>query len=480
LKAKIIDVLKNFSNEDCKKFADFIESEYFNKSKILCKFYKLLIKFKPDYSDSDLTKKTIFHDLYPGKPYNEMRMLNLLSGLYKLSEVFISIESFKKEPLAVDKFMLGGMNERKLNKFFKKNYRNIKNKIKNTVLHDEPYFKWGHEIEYEYYSFLSQNDPVYYLDKEPIMTYLNKYNEYFIFKSLLNYHNIYNTSYYYDLNFEIPFIENILQYIELQGIDKNPAISIQYNILMLIKERKEVYYYKLKELMTTHPCIMSRLDTLNTYIVLFNFCISQWNDTYLQNKFVNETFNLYKHVIENRIYKYDSNAYMSHTFYYNSVQSGLAVKEYTWTEEFINKYSSELENKHKVFAYNLCYATYYFSIKNFEKSLDCLIKMDRRHSYFNMKINSLILQNYYEMNLFENAFSHIDSYRHFLKENASIKEQNKKREINFLNIFNNLLKIKSGTNKICKNDLDKMKNLGNTAYNKWLFEKISELERNVK
>ena len=102
MKAKIIDILKNFSNEDYEKFADFIESDYFNKSYILRKFYKLLIKYSPDFSDPNLSKKTLFQELYPGKPYNEIRMLNLLSGLYKLSEMFISTESFKKEPLALD------------------------------------------------------------------------------------------------------------------------------------------------------------------------------------------------------------------------------------------------------------------------------------------------------------------------------------------------------------------------------------------
>jgi hypothetical protein len=480
LKAKIIEIFSSFSDSDYEKFGEFISSVYYNKSSVLRKFYKILLKYAPDFNENKVSKENIFNEIYPGKVYNEARMLNLLSGLYKLSEKFILTESFRQDPLAGNRFLLAGLNERKLNKFFINNYKKIQNELNNTVLQDEPYFKWRHEIEFEYYSFLSQNNTLYYLDKTPIQGYLDKFIEYFIIKSLLNYHHVYNTRYLIDQNFEIPFLESIPRYLEMHGLDKNPAISIHYYVYMLIKEKKDIFFYKLKDLMKQYPGIMGRLDTFNTYIVMINYCIAKWRNAVKNNEFVNETFGIYKYVVENGIYKFDINAKMVHTFYYNTVQSGLALKEFTWVEDFINRYYKDLEEKHKLFTFNLCYASYYFNTRDYEKSLECLNKIDRKHPYFNRKINSLTIQNYYELDLYENAFSHLDSFRHFLKENNLESDQDKNREMNFINVLNNLLKIKSGTKKAVKTDLELMKELNNTANNKWLYQKITELERNVK
>ena len=92
-----------------------------------------------------------------------------------------------------------------------------------------------------------------------------------------------------------------------------------------------------------------------------------------------------------------------------------------------------------------------------------------------MDIKSWTLKNYYELEYFEQAFSLIDSYKHFLTKNKSLSDHFRERHMNFLKFSEELFKIKSRIN--VKPDAGIKKHLDNTVnivHKEWLSEKISE------
>ena len=478
MKAKIIDILTTFSETDLMKFGEFIDSDYFNKNIISRKLYAELIKYAPAFESNSLTKQNLFSVIYPSKKYNEARLLNLLSGLYRLSEDFIAQESFMKKPLVKEHLLLYGINDRNLYKFFDKAYEKIQIEIDNKTLRDKEYYKKKQEIEYEHFANVSNTKRMYFLNKEPVQSYQDKFFEYFAVETLMNYSHLLNQKkYVVDHNFNMPFFEPLMDYIKENSLGNIPTVSIYYNLVLMIRENDEQYYFRIKELMNKHPNILEGVERLNVYTNLINFCIARWIHNTLKSEFHNETFDLYKKIITEGIYKFDKITLIGDTVFVNVVQSGLLVKEYNWVEEFINKYFNELAETDRLTTFNLCYALYYFKLKKYESALECLSKMDRKKIYFNIKINSLTLQIYYEMNHYENAFSVIDTYKHFLKDNKKITPHEKVRENNFANDVSNLLKIKSGTKNINKAEFNFHKDTRNTSYVRWLLEKSEELEK---
>src|SRR5689334_19668997 len=97
INAKIFDVLKTFSKEDFVKFGEFINSDYFNKSEMLRNLYEAIGDFSAKLDDEKLTREYLFEKLYPGKKYREGTIVNLLSGLYKVSEEYIAFETLRNE-----------------------------------------------------------------------------------------------------------------------------------------------------------------------------------------------------------------------------------------------------------------------------------------------------------------------------------------------------------------------------------------------
>src|SRR5438876_9075950 len=137
INAKIFEILKTFSDEDYVKFGHFVNSDYCNKSIILRKLYSEIIKYAPELSDEKLTRENLFAKIYPGKKYREGTIVNLLSGLYKLTEEFIGFEAYKKETFTKQRYIIRGLGKRSLEKFLLKKYNDLLTELNNSKVQDE-------------------------------------------------------------------------------------------------------------------------------------------------------------------------------------------------------------------------------------------------------------------------------------------------------------------------------------------------------
>jgi hypothetical protein len=426
----------------------------------------------------DLNRENLFNELYPGKKYREGTIVNLLSGLYKLFEAYVAQELFEAESFTKERYLLKGLSSRKLDKFAFKNYRDTVNKMEATAIRDADYFHSRHELEYQYMTFLSSNDRGYNnLGKETIQNYNDKLIEYIIVWLLSVYAFMMNQKKYVrDDNFDLSFIELIFNYLNESSFQRVPTISIYFNLLKLINEDDERHYFKLKELLSANPDILGSNERRNLYINMLNFCTFKTRVSGV-NRFTEEAFKLLKFIIENKIYITEDNTKLDHILYLSTVETGLNVKEFDWVENFINQSREDLSDENKDNTYNLCYALFYFSRKNYGKSLDYLSKVQRMYAFFNLQINTLTLQNYYELNLYDNSFSLIDSYKHYLKENLEIPAFNRARTKDFLNTVNKLLKIKCHKLKFDPSEFDlSREEFKNILKKRWIIEKINEIQ----
>lgn len=476
IKNKFFEVIKTFSDEDFVKFGQFINSDYFNPSLMLRKLYSIILENTPRLSDEKLTREYFFHELYPEKEYREATILNLLSGLYKLSEEYIAHESYKSDTLSKERYLLKGLGSRKLYKFLTRCYEQFQNELLNMKYQNEEYFYNRYEVDADYMIFTTLEMP--HAETNSIQVMHDKLIDFVLVKILSAYIYMLNQKKYgFAHNFKMSFIEHIIPYLKEYSAYHAPAISLLYNLMMLLKDDDEQYYFKLKELFETYPDILDRSGTWTAYVCMVNFCETRVENERSNEKFSKEVNELYRTIIENEIYQLkDWYPFMHHRLFFNVVRNGLYQNEFEWVENFMTKYRDELSEEHKLSTYNLCLALYYFNRKEYEKSLEFLTKVRSENLTYSLHIKALTLQNYYELNLYDNALTAIDAYRHFLKENPDILTRDKTHHSNFAKVVYHLLKIKLGEESYMNDKFDSyiVENTG-ILERKWLIEKIEEI-----
>lgn len=135
----------------------------------------------------------------------------------------------------------------------------------------------------------------------------------------------------------------------------------------------------------------------------------------------------------------------------------------------------------------LLYANSMYDImnKDFKKALTLLCKINFNNFldaiddnlYFKTDIKRYTLICMYELGYFENALIQIDSYKHYLNYTRIIPGKMKKKNINFLNLLTELIKINHLFDEF---KLHKLKikilnaSINDITYREWFLKKISE------
>ncbi|CAN5579450.1 hypothetical protein BH10BAC5_BH10BAC5_20310 [soil metagenome] len=99
---------------------------------------------------------------------------------------------------------------------------------------------------------------------------------------------------------------------------------------------------------------------------------------------------------------------------------------------------------------------------------------------YDLKLLQLMI--YYELDYFEEAFSMLDSFRHFLANNKNVSERRGKSHEEFTNCYTDLLKCKTENSKKKPDEIkQELKTVYDSLrYKDWLYAKADELIDKVK
>jgi tetratricopeptide (TPR) repeat protein len=151
------------------------------------------------------------------------------------------------------------------------------------------------------------------------------------------------------------------------------------------------------------------------------------------------------------------------------------MKEFRWLKKFIETYTEKLRPEYRENMKYLARANLDFAQGKFEKALENISKVKYDIFIYKFDVKNLMLKIYYELNLFDPAFSLIDAFKHFLSENKEHAEIYRMQYGNFLRIYGKLLKAKesgkTGEVDFLSEEVDSTEALASRI---WLKEKINE------
>lgn len=487
---KLIELLKNLSKDDFKELEKFVASPYFRKERDLSPLLRIMKSFHPEFNSKNLNDEFIFKNLYPEKIFGDERSYSIIktltSELFKTCKEFLIQLELKNDVNRRNFYLLNQLRKKKLYREFEKEY--------NTSIEYQEKSDGGSPEDFINKYFLSYSYGEYCVEKglhKQAYESIFKMGEYaavaallrgfrmselkMVARSFCELNPVFNLSEYF-----IKFIDNNKF---IKGIEKNnnkyfPLIEISYMIhKMTLDYKNQKHYFKLKELVDNNLNLLGREEKYMIFGIMGSYCVRMTNELNL-NEFMREQFELYKKSLELDVVKWRAEDDFQLSLFRNIVLTGTIVNELDWVEDFIKKYSPELNIEYRSSMENYTLAYLQWARGEYEKALDFLIKVKYDFFLFKIDIKNLYFRIYYEMNLIEQAFSVLDTMRHYISNTKDLHEIFIMRSYNFIKYSSELLRLKSsGAVKdinILKENIRKEKFIESR---RWLLAKADELKK---
>lgn len=481
--SKLIEILKTFSKEELKSFKKFIISPYFTVRNVEGLF-TIIKKYHPEFNSERLTKKAVYEKLFPSEPYNEKKLKNLVVDLTRLAEKFIVYNSLDAQPNEYDRFLAAEYKNRKNDRLFFRTIKALEEHSGGKHFGSTECFSDDEKIERLKESYYGSRNR---FDKSipSRLKYTELFTASFLIRFLRKLRDKLRVKEGYNMPFESPLLESVLESIDFDRMlkllkEKNDPylwlVEIYYYVYKSAYEEtgSRYYYSRLKESFLENIEKFSHSEKYFLFNDLVDCCIKK--EALGSKEFQKEEMEIYKQMFSHNAYSANENEYLSVVLYRNILLHSLTVKDYQWLDSFIKNFTSKLRPEYRSSMMNLAFANLHFEKGESDKSLSCIRNIEFDFFLYKTDIRTLTLKIYYELNLYEAAFSLIDSFRHFLADTDEISGHIIYRHQNFLGFYNRIIKAKSsgetGDVDFILKDISSQKEIASKS---WLLKKAEEL-----
>jgi len=469
---KLTRILGSFSKEEIRDFEIFINSPYFNNGKYLVKFFREVKKFWPSFKNKRCTKEIIFSTLQPGQEYNDAYMRKLISNLTRLADEYLIYSAYSNETAEKTLALLKQYRQRGLDQEFDKMFINTEKEFIEISESDNK------DKSFDLYR-LYGNAVNYHLDRDysEVLGYYQKeadsFVKYTVTKLLEMYGDMVNSRHLFHTDFNMPLLYEIIKNAEENGFYDDLTLKISTYSLLIELTQDEKHYQKLKDTLYNEDINPGRETELNAYMTMINFGIRKAHSG--EEKYYHEIGNFYDKMLKKGVLTEDG--YLQYYYFINIVTNRIRMKNYKAAGEFIREYSEKLHPDDRDDVVNFCLARLSFYIGNYEEALGYLAKINLQQSHIKLEVKNYLLMIYYELNMQEEAFYIIDSYKHYIKRDETTSNLVRQTNRNFLDLYAKLLRLKLSPDNDELFLLEKKIETAETINKKWLTGKVNELNK---
>lgn len=486
LKSKVVDILRTFSNDELKKFGEFLNSPYHNKNKKAVKLFEVLSEHHPGYSNKNLSKenifKLIFHDGTSGKQFNDASVRNLLSDLLLLSEKFLSFQRFEEDGFDFNEKCLRELNDRKLTAVFERKLKSAEDQLRTGEFSGEEHFYKRYLLQ-ELKSFNRQFTDNLRLYKDESLANAFQYLSYFYLIRSFKIYNFFQFQKQYNINQPRGFLSDVLRNIDVENllkqgentVDKDSQIlKVYYSMYMsLSNPEDDGYYFRYRELLTMNDHYFSPLEKYGLYVCLTNSCVQKIDLG--KEQFFKECFDVYKLMFEKNVFAAYP-GFFSMTTFSAIVNTGIAAGEYDRIEKFIEEFADKLNPEHKEDAVTYSLAQLNFAKGNYPEALEYISRTNTEFSNFKFHLKILSMKISFELEDYESLYYTLDSFKHFIAKNRIVGNSYKTEFNRFFKIIDLLVKLRQEKSKDISYKISSLLKNKSIAGRSWLLKKFNEIE----
>ncbi len=472
---KLYIVLTHFDKVEQNRLRKYIRSPYFNVNETLMIFYDILTEhINKNGKAGALVKENIWKKLFGKESFSDVRFRKLGSDLLKLIEGFLAQEIYDDNSLEQASYLIEAVNKKKLEKLYSGSIRNAQ--LISEQQHQKPasFYYYQYLIEKNYFE-LSEVE-LKRSEKSNVENIINNLDYFYLAEKLHWYSSVLSRKQLVSHEYELLFIDEIVEHINNHKYENIPAITVYYNALLTQTDsNNDENYRRLTEVLEENSTLLPRSELYQLYSSVLNYCIlkvNQGNQSYLREFHENV-----KYIIETEIIFNEKNTgELNPWLFKNIVLIALRLSEYEWTEKFIKDYKERLpiESRDNAVSYNL--ALVYFYQKKYNKVIPLLNSVEYEDLSYNLGSKSMLIAIYYEQDDYEPLVSLTDTFKTYLNRHKDINEKMRLNYLHYIQFVRKLTKIMPGDNKAVEQLKQEIKDAKGVASEKWLLEKLAELE----
>jgi len=479
--SKLVKILVTFSKEEWKEFEKFAASPYFNKGRNYIPFLKFLKKFYPKFDSEKLTRENVYKILYPGRKYKDYVIFSMTSGLYHLAEEFLIQKNDEGNLFKKEISLLNQLSLRNIDGIHNKRYTEIDNRLHNQKAGQEIFGLFGelktHNIQHlmksNYEKYLKENIPTRadYFIFNFIFLLLNEVRDLIVLK------NNYNIETEKDLSMQLfnsTDFKKIIVYADTHYPEKSPLIKTIVNCYIASITTEDLYFTAKEELMKNYDLFEKNL-LRQLFLIMEGGCATRLKAG--NRLYVKEWHELNRLCVEKKLHIYETQNFIHPMTAHNMLNIAFWNKEIKWIDLFINEHQNEFPHEFRNYLTTIGHVYLHILRKEYDYALKLLTTIDDSLIAFKIRVRTLQLIMYYELNEYELALNGLDSFKHFVSNNKEKFSQSEKSGIiKFLSIYEQLLKFRFGNIEISVKKLNKriMEEIPSQSFD-WLLEKTAEL-----
>ncbi len=479
-KSRLILALRSFTPDEMKRLNEFLHSPYFNKSKSVLKLFAELKKLYPEFPAERTEKRVVYSKMFKDKDYNEQVMKNLISDLNALCREFLVVEFARNDTFESRLYFLQQMIMRKADPVFFSELKNFETELKKSSEISERNFYYLYQLEEAKISFhLERNQQPLVFDK------VLRSGEYLVMFFLLHLTktisnlNVNRQSFNVDYETNLPGkffdslgMEEIIRYMKEEKMAYAYLAELYYyRVICNTPPFDESYYFRFRDILYANLQKLSRIEVYGLFNALETFCMRKINSG--ESRFISELFDVFSKEIEKGFYKFAETSPVTVMKFRNTYLPALTLRKYQWVENFIEKFSKDINPSERDAVVKIARAQLDFEKGEFGRVLERIADLKPDLFYLKIDIRNLTLMAYYELGYVESVISGLDSYRHFIADNKTIPEAFKKIHLRFINAFGSMIKSKERNEQEKLEELrDSLKQYTTEKRIRWLIEKI--------
>jgi len=430
VKNKAIRVIKTLSESEKKEFALFIRSPYFNSNKKLVKLYELILKDLDSINSENITEEFFYSKLYPSKKFSYGIMKNLMSELSGFVEKFLVINSVNTgiESVSQKLVLLKEYDKRNLDSYFFRSYDKLEKYLDGIKIH-ENYFR-------DYFSV----DEVlrnFHLDRSSVNEFASAAlkgteNTFLLLISVLSDEFIIKLSAEHSANRkpEYDMINEFINSVDLNALVssvENSKLKNKDDILIKLKtislfvnpaESKEVYF-QLKDAIFRN---YRKYSNLMLYTMITNTILqyAEMRSSTGSPEFFEEKYRVLKKMFSFVKFNSEGVGHVYLSVYLDVVLTGIKLGETDYAASFAEKFRKDVDPSVQDVAYFLASAYIHAAKEEYELCLEKLSKVGQTDHHIKLRTKFLYLKCYFELNMFEQGLSMVDSFRKFIGDTKEL------------------------------------------------------------
>ena len=467
-KSLLLLILRSCSKKEFRELRKWLNSPMHNQRTDVTLLFDYLLEDNHLYNDEFLTKEVVYRWVFGKGQFDDAKMRQTMFFTTKCVEDFLIYQELHLDDVRAHTALANVYRKRKLSKLFQKNMRSTQKLQQNQDYRNGDFLHNEYQIRQAEYRYLSGQKRTVPLNLQEMSTALD--STYLADKLrqsclMLAHQSVFSADY------EIGMLEEVLQYVETKDFLKIPAIAIYYYSYKAITEQdNESYFRHLRNEITENGHLFPKAENRDIFLLAINFCIRRINEGKVE--YIRESFELYKRGLEQKIL-FDEGVLSRHTFT-NAATNGAMLKEFEWTENFINEYKHYLEDHYRDNNVHYSLARLHFEKKDYDTSMKLFSQMEYDDIFMNLNAKVMQLKMLYEQDELDVLESLLESLRNYLVRKKVIG-YHKANYKNIIRLSKKMLKVNPYSQVQKTKLLKEIEEANPLTERKWLLKQMEKL-----